>query len=125
MKYEEIITEVRELYPNEYSDSQILKWIKEAEGQAAVYRNEEAPRSINISDASRIGPPFDRMYIDFVMAQVSIHQHDDESYARYISMFNARFSEWKNYYVANTPMPIKKHTNWFDSGRRSISPLDN
>ena len=125
MKYEEIIAEARELYSNEYSDSQILKWIKEAEDTAAIYRGDTAASEINISDNSQIGPPFDRMYIDFVMAQVSFHQHDDESYMKYINMFNARFSDWKNYFVANTPMAKKQYTNWFSGGAKSVSPLDN
>ena len=41
-KYEEIIEEVRSLSPNEYEDSQMLKWLEELEGQMSFYGNSDS-----------------------------------------------------------------------------------
>ena len=125
MKYEQIISEVRELYPNGYSDSQILRWIKEVNDAVSVYKGEEVRTDIKISDETDLIPPFDRMYIDFAMAQIAFHQRDDEAYARYIGMFNSRFTDWKNYFVRSTKMPKKQYENWYDEGTKTVTPLDN
>ena len=100
MKYEEIINEVKCLFPNEYDESQYLKWINELENDIAIYKGEEPRKITSLTGDTAAPAPFDRMYIDFVMAQVCLHQHDDEGYMRCINMFNARYAAWKGHFVA-------------------------
>lgn len=112
MKYDEIISEVKDLFPSEYDESQLLKWIGELEGDVALYRGEEPPKAVSPSGSSFAGAPFDRMYIDFVMAQICLHQHDDEGYLRYINMFNARYAAWKGHFVATHEGDRYQNKNW-------------
>ena len=125
MRYEEVIAEVRELYPNGYSDSQLLRWIKETDDVVSIYKNEDIEDDIKVSDETKLTPPFDRMYVDFVMAQIAFHQRDDEAYSRYIMVFNARFNNWKNYFVRSNRMEKKQYDGWYDEGTKRVTPLDN
>lgn len=112
MKYAEIINEVKELYPNEYSDSQYKKWLLELESLIAVYAGQNAPETISLNSETSLHIPFDRLYIDFLMAQVSLHQHDDESYTRYMQMYNSRYREWQNWFIRTHEGKKYRFTNW-------------
>ena len=112
MKYTEIIKEVKDLYPNEYSESELKKWIYELEQTAAVYSGEAVNAPENLNCETLIKEPFDRMYLDYVMAQASLHQHDDESYSRYISIFNSRYREWQKWYIQAHEGKKIRFKNW-------------
>lgn len=112
MKYEEIINEVKSLYPSEYDESQMTDWINELEGNISIYRGDVPCKIQSLSDETSVSAPFDRMYTDFVMAQISLHQHDDEAYARYINMFNARYTTWKGYYMSVREGEKHQYKNW-------------
>ena len=112
MKYSEILSEVKDLYPNDYKDSQYVKWLLELENKIAIAKGLGVKQSLDLEKETSVGVPFDRMYVDYVMAQVSLHQHDDESYARYMSMFNDRFGEWQAYHIRTTPGKKLVFKNW-------------
>ena len=94
MKYSEILSEVKDLYPNDYKDSQCAKWLLELENKIAIEKGTGVKQSLDLEKETSVGVPFDRMYVSYLMAKVSFHQHDDESYARYMSMFDDEYKEW-------------------------------
>ena len=112
MKYSEVIAEVRGLYPNEYSDEQFEKWMAELENKIANFRGTQNIRSIDPEREVSCGIPFDRMYVDFLMAQIALHQHDDDDYVRYMRVFNSRFDEWKAFYIRNYEGEKRQFRNW-------------
>lgn len=112
MKYSEIIDEVKDLYPNEYSDEQYIKWLTELENEIAVVTGAAMRKSVALEREASTGVPFDRMYIDFLMAQVCFHQHDDEGYSRYMSVFKSRYNEWKAFHIRTTKGEKHRFTNW-------------
>ena len=112
MKYSEIIDEVKELYPNEYSDEQYKRWILELENEIAVETGAGMKKTLDLERETSVGIPFDRMYIDFLMAQVCLHQHDDESYSRYMGVFKSRYREWRAFNIRTTKGKNHKFKNW-------------
>ncbi len=112
MKYSEIINEVRELYPSEYDDSQFKKWIQELCDTCTEFTEAERVEIRSLEDECIAPPPHDRMFIDFVMAQVALHQHDDESYSRYIGMFNSRYEKYRRWYIKSGGGKTYRFENW-------------
>jgi hypothetical protein len=112
VKYSEIIAEVKDLYPNEYSDEQYKKWLTELENNIAIRTGAGMRKTLDLEREASVGVPFDRMYIDFLMAQVCLHQHDDESYIRYMSVFKSRYKEWEEFEIRVTKGKKYKFKNW-------------
>ena len=112
MKYSEIINEVKNIYPNEYEDTELIKWLEEAENVICVFEEKEPLKIKDLSGEATLPAPYDRMYIDFVCANISLHQHDDAGYARYISMYNARYSDFCKWYLRTNPGKDLKYKNW-------------
>ena len=112
MKYQEIIDEVKELYPSEYSDSQYEKWILELENNIAIEKGSGVKKTIDLGQEVTVGVPFDRMYIDFLMAQVCLHQHDDEGYTRYMNVFKSRYSDWQAFNIRTQVGARHRFKNW-------------
>ena len=112
MKYSEIVNEVKELYPSEYEDSQIIKWLQEAEAAVSIFKEEEPQDITDLDIESKAQKPYDRMYIDFICAHISLHQHDDASYARYIEMYNARFVDYCKWYIRTHRGKEHRFRNW-------------
>ena len=112
MKYSEIINEVKELYPNEYEDTQLIKWLSEAEDSIYIFLDEEPQDIRDLNIESKAPKPYDRMYIDFICAHISLHQHDDEAYARYIGMYNARFEDFCKWYLRTHEGKEYRYKNW-------------
>ena len=112
MKYNEIIKSVGELYPNEYDVSELKTWMRELEDVIAKDTGGEDVVIHDLSEQATPPPPYDRMFIDFVMAQIALHQHDDEGYSRYIAMFNSKYTDFLNWYVRTHPGKKRTYTNW-------------
>lgn len=112
MKYSDIIKETKELYPNEYSDTELKRWITEAEQQAQIYAGEEPTLKNNLNEEVFIKEPYDRMLIDYVMAQISLHQHDDESYTRYMNAYSSRYREWQKHHIRTNEGKKIQFKNW-------------
>ncbi len=118
MKYNEIINEVKELYPSEYSDTQFKKWLGEAEDVILRFLDGYQSESVELRQISDLNeeavapPPYDRMYIDFIMAHIALHQHDDESYSRYMGVFNSRYRDFTKWYIRKHSSRGYKWKNW-------------
>ena len=112
MKYSEIIAEVKELYPNEYNDSQYIKWILELENTIAVQKGTGVKRNIDLEKEATVGVPYDRMYIDYLLAKVSLNQHDDENYARHMNVFKMNYKDWEAFDIRTTPGKKHQFKGW-------------
>lgn len=57
--------------------------------------------------------PFDSMYIDYLLAKISLYQGDNKSCNQYMTMFNSRLLAYKEWLVGK--IPGKKYTlkNWW------------
>ena len=78
MKYNEITGKVRALYPNEYTDEEMLEWIDEVNSDIRrnVEKNQVIHKKAKGTDNSIIPPPYDSMYMYYVLAQIAYHQKD-------------------------------------------------
>ncbi len=112
MTYQEIIEEVKELYPSEYDTTELKRFLQEAESGIGMYIDNTERIIEDLDDTAILPLPFCNAYIDFIRANICYNQHDDEGYRRYISMYNAKFDEFKRWYVRSHEGKTVKYKNW-------------
>ena len=123
MTYQEVISEVRDVYNNTFQETTYKKWLDELEAEISVYKGEE-PKEINIEDEVRLQLPFSKMYTYFLLMKVALHQHDDESYARYSSVYFTQLTEWQKHYIRTTPGKKRVYKNWMEEENyEKVSPI--
>ena len=123
MTYQEVISEVRDVYNNTFQDTTYKKWLEELEAEISVYKG-ETPKEINLEDEVSLQLPFSKMYTYFLLMKVALHQHDDESYGRYSSVYFAQQIDWQKHYIRTTPGKKIVYTNWMEGKvDEKISPI--
>lgn len=116
MQIGELLKHIDELYTgdgggNGYSDSMKCMWINEVNERIITYRpladDEERMicEPVSEKDAEAVTlceAPYDRMYIDFILAKMAYYNKNFESYAQHISLFNSLFAEYMAWCRRNT-----------------------
>lgn len=57
--------------------------------------------------------PFDTMYVDYLMAKIALYQKDTTSYNTYISQFNTKLVQYKEWLAARMPTEPYKFRNYW------------
>lgn len=57
-----------------------------------------------IDDETEVDAPYDRMYIEYILAKTALYQHDYDGYAAHISQYNCLFDEYKKDYKSRNPL---------------------
>lgn len=114
MKYSELIEEVRALYPNEYTDEEMLGWIDDVNTDVKL-NIEKNPGPAQIAKAEgTVAVPmlFKDIYIFYILSQIAYHQKDFESYERHKQMYMEKRSGYMSYYIRTQGSDTARFTNW-------------
>ncbi len=57
-----------------------------------------------IDDETEADPPYDRMYIEYILAKGALYQHDYDSYTAHMVQYNNLFDEFKRDYKTRNPL---------------------
>ena len=119
MKIIDVIKTVDELYPNNYQASEKINWCDELgamlrQEYAKVYEDNVQKDYENITDPiseeTIAPPPYDRMYIDFVLAKICYYQRDYDAYNQHIISFNSKLEDFARWYIERN-MPVRTTDN--------------
>lgn len=128
MKIIEVTERVDELYPNSYKMSEKLAWCDElGEMLMSEYKKsyigadtgkseKYIPISDPITDETVVKPPYDAMYIDYLIAKCCYYQRDYDAYNQHILLFNNTLSDYAKWYIErNMPERDTKNrvNNWW------------
>ena len=119
MKIIEVIENADRLYPNSYTMQEKIKWCDELgamlkEEYAKSYSQEGQEKYVEISDPTAdetvITPPYDAMYIDYILAKCCYYQRDYDSYNRHIISFNSKLEDFARWFIERN-MPVRDTKN--------------
>jgi len=119
MKIIDVIKTADELYPNNYQASEKINWCDELgamlrQEYAKVYEGNVQKDYVNITDPiteeTIAPPPYDRMYIDFVLAKICYYQRDYDAYNQHIISFNSKLEDFARWYIERN-MPVRATDN--------------
>lgn len=115
MKYSEIITKVRDMYPNEYSDVEMMAWIGEvnADIKRNIEKNPSTSKYSSGEENSLIPPPYEDMYIYYILAKIAYYQRDFEAYSIHIENYSNRRNGYMAYYIRTYGCDTARFKNWF------------
>lgn len=67
-----------------------------------------------IDDETEAESPYDRMYIEYILAKGALYQHDYDSYAAHIAQYNNMFDDFKRDYKTRNPLTdmVRFHNYW-------------
>ena len=82
-------------------------------GELPDVSDTEATLTRIITDKTACNAPYDRMYIDFILAKIGMYQRDYEMYNQYMTVFNSRLSAYKKWLINHLPQDKYKLTNWW------------
>ena len=101
MKYNEIIGKVRAVYPNGYTDEEMLGWILEVNSDIRrnVEKNQVIHKKLTGTENAIIPPPYDTMYMYYILAQIAYHQKDFDSYKKHIEKYYSGKNGYMAYYI--------------------------
>lgn len=57
-----------------------------------------------IDDETEAESPYDRMYVEYILAKGSLYQHDYDGYAAHMTQYNNLFDEFKRDYKTRNPL---------------------
>lgn len=57
-----------------------------------------------IDDETEADAPYDRMYIEYILAKGALYQHDYDGYTAHMTQFNCLFDEFKRDYKTRNPL---------------------
>lgn len=57
-----------------------------------------------IDDETEADPPYDRLYIEYIMAKMALYQHDYDTYSAHMTQYNNLYSEYKKDYKTRNPL---------------------
>ena len=67
-----------------------------------------------VTDKTVCAPPYDSMYIDYIIAKIKLYQHDTEGYNHHMTSFNSRLGAYKRWLVKHLPCEGDgKLKNWW------------
>ena len=94
LKIRDVLTQVDDLLPNQYTAQQKQHWVQQAEGLVITeILGEEMPEDMTEETVLRADPPYDEMYRHYVEAQ--IHYANDE-----IERYNNAAAAWSSLFTA-------------------------
>jgi len=109
MKKFEVLKRVDTLCKNPFSAEEKRAWCAELDAMLKKeYYRMDAP---DVGEEETLPPPpYDAMYIDFVMAKCCYYQRDFDAYNQHITAFNSKLSDFSNWYI-RTHMPERETEN--------------
>lgn len=66
-----------------------------------------------VTDKTVCGPPFDTMYVDYLLAKIMLCQHDSESANIHLTLFNSRLLAYKKWLITRMPSGDCRFRNWW------------
>ena len=104
-----IITLLRELTENQYTDSVLMMWLSNCENtvltDVLLASPEDCVELTEPSDEKLIVPhPWDKLYLPYMQAQVAHANGEYDHYANYIALFNAYLEEYARH-ILETVQP--------------------
>ncbi len=66
-----------------------------------------------VTDKTVCDPPFDTMYIDYLLAKVNLYQRDISAYNQHMTAFNSRLAAYKKWLISRMPKDDGKLNNWW------------
>lgn len=66
-----------------------------------------------VTDETVCQPPYDSMYIDYIIAKINMYQHDMESYNHHMTAFNSKLCAYKKWLINHMPSENGKMMNWW------------
>lgn len=57
-----------------------------------------------IDDETEADSPYDRMYIEYILAKISLYQHDYETYSAHTAQYNNIFDEFRREFKTRNPL---------------------
>jgi hypothetical protein len=93
MTKEQVLAQVREVQPGEYSDERVLDMIEECDDR--IYRELLDGYIVPESGGELAAPPpYDSIYRFWVLAEIALLQQDIGGYNNYMAMFNSLWDEY-------------------------------
>ena len=112
MKIKDAISELRSLKPNQYSDSTLLRWLSNLDGQIyedVLKNTEDAPslpslpyqieRDLNTELLAAF--PHDDVYILYLSAQIDFHNGEIDRYNNGMVMFSVAYQAFVDAWTRN------------------------
>ncbi len=98
-KVREVLEQIDQLLPNQYSAEQKRRWIAQAEGFVAVeILGKTAPETVNNETILQVNPPYDELYRHYVEAQIHYANGEVERYANAAAAWNSSFFSYRDAY---------------------------
>lgn len=119
MKIIEVIERADSLYPNSYRTKEKTAWCDELgemlkREYAKTYHGNVQDDYVKISDPINdetvVPPPYDAMYIDYILAKCCYYQRDYETYNQHIMLFDTRLDDFAKWYIERN-MPVRETEN--------------
>lgn len=66
-----------------------------------------------VTDKTLCPPPYDSMYVSYILAKISLYQHDSVQYSNHMAMFSELFSAYKKRLVGRVPCVKRSFENWW------------
>lgn len=117
MTINEVLSRVRAIKPDALSDETKAEWLLRLEGR--IFEEVIRPRLINDPDTPNekqamrwpedgdqplcVDPPFDRLYILYLVARIDYYYQDTANYNQSAQVFNEALDEWRKWYNALWP----------------------
>lgn len=104
-----LITLLRELTANQYSDNVLLMWLSNCENtvltDVLLASPEDCVELTELSDEKLLVPhPWDKLYLPYMQAQVAHANGEYDHYGNYIALFNAYLEEYARH-IMETVQP--------------------
>ena len=67
-----------------------------------------------IDDETEADAPYDRMYIEYILAKGALYQHDYDTYTAHMTQYNCLFDEFRRDYKTRNPLSsiVRFHNYW-------------
>ena len=110
MKIEEIITEVDDLAPNQYSVEQKISWLSSLDGkifeEVIVTHKTKNPYAYvppqgykTDSEQLLLGGPYGKdVYVHYLLAKIASMNGESVKYQQYMALYNTEYGQWLNWY---------------------------
>jgi len=93
MRIDDVLAQVREVQPGEYTDERVRDWIETVNQR--VLRELADGYILPEMGGELVAPaPYDQLYLWWVMAQIALTQENIASYNNFIAMYNALWDEY-------------------------------
>lgn len=107
MTYDDVLAQVREAAPGEYTDERVHDWIDSVNQR--ILKELLDVYIVNETGGELVAPaPYDQLYLWWVMANIALTQDNVASYNNYIAMFNALWDEYGRH-ISRTYTTAKKY----------------